>query len=198
MKRWLLSVSLLLVIISYFALSSQHIKIVKYVLSLQYTKLTQRNWWNKIEPYNIYLGAIPLDSVGHGDKIIDMGVHSILCLLEDFELDERILDVPVQHARWREAGLCVRHIKAVDFNPLKREEIKAGIAFLVQESEMGHTVYVHCKAGRGRSATIVVGFLMETENLTLEGAIDVVKYYRPEINLNTYQRQALIEYAASM
>lgn len=186
--------SFLLIIISCVALSSHHIKIAKYVISLHYTKLTQPNWWTKIEPYNIYLGAIPLDNERHAEKIIAMGVTSILSILEDFEMEEWILTMPVQHTKWIEAGIHVKHIKAVDFSPLTREEIKEGITFLVQESEEGHTIYVHCKAGRGRSAAIVVGFLVEKERLSLHDAISRVKAQRPEINLNKYQIQALTDF----
>ena len=46
-----------------------------------------------------------------------------------------------------EAGLDVHHIKAIDFNPLKREEIEAGVAFLYAEYRQGRGIYVHCKAG---------------------------------------------------
>ena len=186
---------MLVAIISY---ATQHpIKIAKYVVSLHYTRLTQPNWWTRIEPYGIYLGAIPLESEGHGNKIMALGVHSILCVVEDFELDDWILTTPVKHSKWRDAGLEVKHIKAVDFNPLTREEIRAGIAFITVEIEKGHTLYVHCKAGRGRSATIVVGFLMEKEQLSLDEAISHVKKQRPEINLNAYQRQALLEYTTT-
>lgn len=170
------------------------IKIAKYEISLYYTKLTQPNWWTKIEPYDIYLGALPLENEGHKDKIISMGVNSILAIVEDFELEEGFFNIPVKHEQWKEAGLNVEHIRAIDFNPLKRQEIEAGIAFLYSEYRKRHIVYVHCKAGRGRSATILVAFLMEHEHLSLYEAISRLKDQRPEINLNTYQQQALAYY----
>jgi|GEM_PF-5325203 len=45
------------------------IKKVKYEVSLQYTKITPGSWWNKVGPYNIYLGAIPLKNKGHLDQL---------------------------------------------------------------------------------------------------------------------------------
>lgn len=195
MKKWLLSLAFLVIAISYVTLPSGNpIKIGKYVISLHYTRFTQTNWWTRIEPYNIYLGAIPLASEGHTAKIIALGVDAILSVLEDFELQKWPLTVPVSHATWREAGLRVDHIKAVDFSPLTTEEIKAGIAVIDREYENGQTIYVHCKAGRGRSAAIVVAFLMEKEQISLDDAISRVKAQRPEINLNSYQVQALIDY----
>ena len=146
MKGPLLFTLSLLVAISC-VISPHCIKIAKYEISLYYTKLTQANWWTKIEPYNIYLGALPLENEGHRDKIVSLGVNSILAMVEDFELAEGFLNTPVRHEQWEEAGLDVHHIKAIDFNPLKREEIEAGVAFLYAEYRQGRGIYVHCKAG---------------------------------------------------
>ena len=33
---------------------------LKYESSLVYTQFTSTGWWTKIEPYNLYLGALPL------------------------------------------------------------------------------------------------------------------------------------------
>lgn len=190
MKGHLLVASLLSLTI-YYVISS---KIAKYEISLYYTKLTQPNWWTKIEPYNIYLGALPLENEGHRNKIVSLGVNAILAMVEDFELEEGFLNTPVKHEQWKEVGLDVEHIKAIDFNPLKREEIGAGVAFLYTAYRKGQCVYVHCKAGRGRSATILVAFLMEHEHLSLNDAISRLKDQRPEINLNVYQQRALTSY----
>lgn len=170
------------------------IKIAKYEASLYYTKMTQPNWWTKIEPYDLYLGGLPLQNEGHKHQILSLGVHSILSFVEDFELEEGFLNTPVKHEEWNQAGLYVEHIKAIDFSPLKKEEIKSGVSFLAHSLFRGHSVYVHCKAGRGRSATIVVAFLIESEHLSIDAAIARLKEQRPEINLNAYQRQALIDY----
>ena len=200
MNRYLLFASVLLILlISYTISSPGHLeksyKIAKYEVSLQYAKLSQREWWTRIEPYGIYLGALPLDNEGHFEQILGLGIHSILSMVEDFELEEGLFNVPVKHDQWRRANLTDRHIKAVDFRPLEWDQIQDGLTFLRQEYRAGRSVYLHCKAGRGRSAAILVGFMMEKEEgLTLDEAISRIKAQRPEINLNTNQRLALIDY----
>ena len=57
----------------------------------------------------------------------------------------------------------------------------------------GHIVYIHCKAGVGRSASIIVAFLMKKYNMTLDCAIEHVKKYR-YINIGYGQKKALKEY----
>ncbi|MBA2367950.1 MAG: dual specificity protein phosphatase family protein [Candidatus Protochlamydia sp.] len=176
---------------SYFSSFS---KKVKYEVSLGYTKMGQNDWWTKIEPYNIYLGALPLMNEGHLEKIAELGVTGVLSMVEDFELEAGWVNVPVTPLDWDKAGINVEHIKAVDFCPLTHAEIERGVAYLAVMLEQGQKVYVHCKAGRGRSATIVVAYLMQYQLLSFDEALSFVKDQRPQINLNSYQRQAIINY----
>jgi protein phosphatase slingshot len=48
----------------------------------------------------------------------------------------------------------------------------------------GTGVLVHCFAGRSRSATLIIAFLMETQSLTLTEAAEKLKSKRPEIKPN--------------
>lgn len=168
---------------------------LKYEASLAYTKYTPNSeWWTKIEPYNIYLGALPLKNEGHLDQIAESGVTHVLSMVEDFEIEDGWFNKPVKQSDWHDHGIVVKHIKAIDFLPLKREEIEEGVAFLSEILDGSNTVYVHCKAGRGRSATIVIVYLMQVEGLSFQEAHDYVKAQRPQINLNKQQRQAIFDY----
>ena len=46
------------------------------------------------------------------------------------------------------------------------------------------SIYVHCKEGISRSATIVIAYLMRKQKITLEEALTFVKEKRPVINPN--------------
>lgn len=174
---------------------SYYYKKLKYEASLAYTKLNPYSaWWTKIEPFNIYLGALPLLNNGHLDQIIALGVTDVLSMVEDFEMEDGWFNKPVKPSDWEANGIVVKHIQAVDFLPLKAEEIQEGVEYLAQKIQEGHLVYVHCKAGRGRSATIVICYLMQYEGLTFEEAYRFVKEQRPHINLNDQQRQAILDY----
>ena len=52
-------------------------------------------------------------------------------------------------------------------------------------------VYVHCKAGRGRSASLVVAYLMLEHDWSLAKAFSVVRKSRPCIHFNRNQRAAV-------
>ncbi|MCE2982972.1 MAG: dual specificity protein phosphatase family protein [Parachlamydia sp.] len=169
-------------------------KKVKYEASLSYTLWAGKEWWSKIEPHSLYLGGLPLKNQGHFDKIKELGVTHVISLVEDFELEEGWSHQPVQGSEWMDAGIHVTHIKAIDFCPLTQEQLKEGIETLSSLIAEGHVVYVHCKAGVGRSASIAVGFLMQEHDLTLDEAIAFAKQYRPHINLNAYQQKAIQSY----
>ena len=40
-------------------------------------------------------------------------------------------------------------------------QVHAGVAFIMEQARHGHSVYVHCKAGRTRSATLVACYLIK-------------------------------------
>lgn len=174
--------------------SSTLYKKVKYEASLAYTQISANDWWTKIEPFNIYLGALPLKNKGHLQAIADLGVTHVLSVVEDFEMEDGWFNSPVTAEDWKAYGIAFENIPAVDFSPLSHSEIETGVDYLARMLGEGHTVYVHCKAGRGRSATIVIVYLMQFENLSFDDAFALVKEQRPQINLNDYQRQAIFDY----
>jgi protein-tyrosine phosphatase len=45
-------------------------------------------------------------------------------------------------------------------------------------------IFVHCKAGKSRSATVVVAYLMWSEGADQNSAYDEVKNMRPEVSPN--------------
>ncbi len=167
---------------------------VLYETSLYYTKISGGEWWTHLEPYNLYLGALPLENMGHKEAIADLGVTDVLVLAETFELETGWFNTPVKVCDWEERGIGVLQIPATDFLPLTAEQIDLGIQYLTQTLDGGGTVYVHCKAGRGRSATVVIAYLMTVHDLTFDDAFALVKEQREQINLNTAQRQAIYDY----
>ena len=54
------------------------------------------------------------------------------------------------------------HLDVVDRQAPSQEQLCEGVAWILDKNKSGKgTVYVHCKAGRARSATLVAAYLME-------------------------------------
>ncbi len=167
---------------------------IKYEVSLFYTKISSNAWWNRITPYNLYLGALPLKNKGHLDKIVGLGVTHLLSMVEDFEIEDGWFNKPVKENDWADLGIFFKQIRVVDCLPLKKEQIDEGIDYLTEILATGNVVYVHCKAGRGRSASIVIAYLMKNQGVSFNEALSFVQRQRPQIKLNKQQRQAILDY----
>ena len=63
---------------------------------------------------------------------------------------------------WKKLGVDNIHFKVVDmFEAPSQEMLIEGVDFINRKSVDGGVVYVHCKAGRSRSATLVTCYLMK-------------------------------------
>ena len=68
---------------------------------------------------------------------------------------------------WADWGVDQLRLRTVDFNNVpSQEKLKAGVEFIEETKQSGKSVYVHCKAGRGRSATLVACYLMKVMKKT--------------------------------
>ena len=145
------------------------------------------SWWNEITP-NIVLGAIPLAE--QADALRDSGITAQLTMLEECETEPgliRMWDCPNHHET----------IHAPDFRGVPAEMIERGVEWVRRQVEAGGKVYIHCKAGRGRSATIVVAYLMRYHGMNFAQAYAFVRERRPQINLNQNQQRAITTWFAS-
>ena len=97
------------------------------------------------------------------------------------------------------------HLPTVDRQAPSHQQVCEGVAWILDEGQSGKgTVYVHCKAGRARSATLVAAYLIEVaaftcsgrglpcisstrlfqvEGLGVEEAVEAVRQARPHIKL---------------
>jgi len=170
-----------------------------YTMSLNYFFPKKQPWFSEISDKdknisNIYLGGIPLKNKGHIDMFNNLGITSILSLLEDFEYQETYISKPVKTEDWNDKNIKQYKIKALDFEPLSIDEINEGVKFLKDEIESNNKVYVHCKAGKGRSVTIVCCYLIAEKNMTAKEALEFVKSKRCNINLNKHQKKRIEEF----
>nr|CAB3495252.1 unnamed protein product [Digitaria exilis] len=58
----------------------------------------------------------------------------------------------------------------------------------------GKLTYVHCKAGRGRSTTVVICYLVQYKNMTPAEAYEHVRLRRPRVLLASAQWKAVLEF----
>lgn len=96
---------------------------------------------------------------------------------------------------YRSASIDELYLPTIDFTPPRLEDIQRGVDFIQRHASGGRKVYVHCKAGRGRSATIVMCYLI-TRGHTPESAQTLLSQKRPQVNRKLAQRKVVLEFAA--
>ncbi|KAF0927296.1 hypothetical protein E2562_031499 [Oryza meyeriana var. granulata] len=139
-------------------------------------------WWDRIDQY-VLLGAVPFSSdVPH---LKQLGVRGVVTLNESYE-------TLVPTSLYQAHGINHLEIPTRDylFAP-SLEDICQAVDFIHRNASQGGSTYVHCKAGRGRSTTIVLCYLIKYRNMTPEAALDHARSVRPRVLLAPSQWQAV-------
>ncbi|XP_015961251.1 phosphatidylglycerophosphate phosphatase PTPMT2 [Arachis duranensis] len=142
-------------------------------------------WWDKVDEF-ILLGAVPFPI--DVPRLKELGVRGVVTLNESYET---LVPTTLYYAH----GIDHLVIPTRDycFAPLLHDICRA-VDFIHENALSGHTTYVHCKAGRGRSTTVVICYLVHHKLMTPEGAYDYVKSIRPRVLLASSQWQAVQDY----
>lgn len=148
--------------------------------------LKVRRWWDEVDP-QLILGARPIGRDPFHFK--DLRVTGVVNTCEEFE-------GPV--AAYAKLGIEQLWIPTVDFNHPSRENVVAGADFIQRHAEQAGRVYVHCKAGRARSATIALWWLVRYRELAPEVAQQVLLKARPHANPKVYMRPVIQELYAQL
>ena len=169
---------------------------LRFEVTFLYTvKTGGHDWWTPVTQ-EIILGAIPLDH--HLLHLRENRVTHLITLLEPFEQRPGLV-TPLSETRLLQHGIKRTTIPTQDFSPVEATHIANCVGLLHDQSKAGNKTYVHCKAGRGRSATIVVAYLLRhgIDGQIFSSAREAYAYLkkiRPQINLNDGQIAALEEY----
>ncbi|ESW32263.1 hypothetical protein PHAVU_002G307100 [Phaseolus vulgaris] len=142
-------------------------------------------WWDQIDEF-LLLGAVPFPKdVPH---LKNLGVGGVITLNEPYE-------TLVPSSLYRAHGIDHLVIPTRDylFAP-SIVDINQAVQFIHKNATCGKTTYVHCKAGRGRSTTIVLCYLVEYKHMTPAAALEYVRSRRPRVLLAPSQWKAVQNY----
>lgn len=146
---------------------------------------TEFRWWDRIGQF-VLLGAVPFPS--DVLRLKELGVHGVITLNEPYET---LVPTSLYHAH----GIYHLVLPTRDylFAP-SMNDICQAVDFIHRNASRGWTTYVHCKAGRGRSTTIVLCYLVQHKQMTPEDAYSYVRSIRPRVQLASSQWQAVKDY----
>ncbi|KAK3002355.1 hypothetical protein RJ639_021258 [Escallonia herrerae] len=143
------------------------------------------HWWDRVDQY-ILLGAVPFPT--DVPRLKELGVCGVVTLNEPYET---LVPTSLFHAHSIEHLVIPTrdYVYAPSYG-----HICLAVDFIHGNASYGKTTYVHCKAGRGRSTTIVLCYLVEHKRMTPHAAYEYVRSIRPRIHLASSQWQAVQDY----
>lgn len=140
---------------------------------------------------DLLIGAYPQDA----DDVAALqaaGVTRVLNLVQDLEYDEGGRDACV--VALSDAGISEHRIEIIDYGNLLPGHIEMAARTAMAWLDEGERVYVHCRAGMQRSATIAAALVMLRDGLDLRDALDSVRARKPSANPLSHQRQDLVRW----
>lgn len=143
-----------------------------------------RHWWDKVDD-GLWLGAIPLR--GDAKRFKELGISGVVNMCDEYV-------GPVNE--YERENIEQLYLPTVDFHPPTLAMIESGVDFIHRHVTQGGSVYVHCKAGRARSATVVLCYLVAYKHMTPQAAQQYLLEKRPHINPLIYERAVVKEFVA--
>jgi atypical dual specificity phosphatase len=96
--------------------------------------------------------------------------------------------------RYEELGISQLHLPVVDYTSPSLLQLEQAVSFVESFLSRSETVYIHCKGGKGRSATVVLAFFIKHYKLSRHDALRRLKSRRPQVSTYIFRRPPLIEF----
>jgi atypical dual specificity phosphatase len=141
-----------------------------------------RNWWDVIDNH-IVLGALPFQRDVAGLK--KLGVTGVVNTCREYA-------GPCQ--TYLDLGMEQFHMPTVDFTHPRMDDISDAVEFIEKHVKNGGKVYIHCKAGRARSATVAMCWMIKSKQIPAAEVQKLLAAKRPHINPHLYQRPVVQEF----
>jgi atypical dual specificity phosphatase len=145
-----------------------------------YEKLMGHLWFSQITP-RLWLGGAPTYKRDY-DLLLELGISAVVNIRAERADETAFYD---QH------GITHVQIKVPDVTVPDETAITAGVDWIKTQIDDGRTVLIHCAKGRGRSATLLAGYLMREEDMSFDQANSLMKSKRPLTKLESKHRRVL-------
>jgi protein-tyrosine phosphatase len=140
---------------------------------------------------DLLIGAYPQDA-GDVAALRNAGVTHVLNLVQDIEYDDGGREACV--LALADAGIAEHRIEVVDYGNLRPDDIELATRIARGWLDDGERVYVHCRAGMQRSATVAAALVMLRDGRTLPEALESIRARKPSAQPLSHQRQDLVRW----
>jgi len=132
----------------------------------------------------LYLGALPNRLRLEGETLVNKEkVSSVLSVNEPWERLPYGLSLPYSRSDWEELDVHYAELDVKDHSLLGDEDLNKAAKFIHDELEAGRSVFVHCRAGIGRSGMAIAAYLVKYRGMTVDEAANQIKSQRPNATI---------------
>lgn len=144
--------------------------------------LKVRNWWDPVNEH-IVIGAWPF--AADVPKLAKLQIGAVVNTCEEYE-------GPVE--QYEKHDIVQHRMPTIDFTHPLYDDVKGAVEFMDQQIAAGRKVYVHCKAGRARSATVVICWLIKNEKMSAAAGQKLLLEKRAHVNPRLPQREVVQQF----
>jgi atypical dual specificity phosphatase len=163
----------------------RQIQFVSLLLARSYRGLIPAlNWWDVIDEHFILGGALMFDDI---ERLQRQGIGAVINLCAERQDDLSRLSQAQMTSLW---------LPVIDTCAPTLAQITQGIEWIEQQLHSGRTIYIHCAAGVGRSATMLACWYMYAWGMGVQDILLFLKARHPQISPTRRQMRQLHAFAA--
>lgn len=144
------------------------------------------NWWDVIDEHFSLGGALMFDDI---ERLQRQGIGAVMNLCAERQDDL---------TRLAEAGMEYLWLPVIDTCAPTFEQISHGVNWIERQLPAGHSIYIHCAAGIGRSATMLACWYIYARGMSVYEALRFLKARHPQVALTRRQLRRLQAFMDSL
>lgn len=145
-------------------------------------------WWHEVAP-NLVVGGIPFPSRRDVDALAALGTRAVLSCCGEYLDDE---------GAYRRLGIELTYVPTLDDFAVSEEKLARSVEWITARVRAGTKVYLHCAAGRGRSVSVALAYLVKEHGLTTDAALARVQSVRPAARPTPWQLRSVRRFEAGL
>lgn len=151
--------------------------------------------WYTLVDDNLILGAIPMQDQ-KVESFQKLNISAVISIVQPWELEScTMIGLPIHSDEWKKAGIRQYILPSPDFIPPPFDVLDEGAKILDRHLSNSERVYVHCKSGVGRSASVVLAYLLKFKGEDLSTLHKKLKARRTVVfNENSSQMKNMVAY----
>ena len=139
----------------------------------------------------LVIGAYPQD-VADVAALSQVSITRIFNLVQDVEYDDGARAAVV--AALEDAGIDEQRLELMDYGGLLPGQIELAVNTAMDWLHDGERVYLHCRAGWQRSATVAAGIVALREDVEPERALELIRERKSTAKPLAHQRRDLLRW----